>query len=127
MTPTEWGQVGLGGVLSALVTATGAVFVKRADRVQPEALTVPQIETITKGLGELIDDLQQERRENRHIIRNMRMELDGMRGKLDKAEATNAHLGVEIARLRAVVGDCEEMILTNGLPMPVPLRANSST
>ncbi len=126
MTPAEWGQVGIGGVISALVTASGAYFVKRADRVKPEALTVPQIETITKGLGELIDDLQHERRENRHVIRNLRMELEGLRGKLDRAEATNARFGVEIARLRAVVGNCEEMILANGLPLPVPLTAAPS-
>ena len=126
LTPSEWGQVGIGGVLSAFVTAVGAYFVKRVDRVKPEALTVPQIETITKGLGELIDDLQHERRENRHVIRNLRMELEGLRGKLDKAEATNARMGVEIARLRAVVGECEEMILSNGLPIPVPLEAKPS-
>jgi hypothetical protein len=125
MTPAEWGQVGIGGVLSAFVTAVGAYFVKRADRVQPEALTVPQIETITKGLGELIDDLQHERRENRHIIRNLRMELDGLRERLEKAEASNTRLGFELAGLRLVLAQCEEFILAHGLTMPMPLSASA--
>ena len=124
MTPAEWGQVGIGGVLSAFVTAVGAYFVKRADRVKPEALTVPQIETITKGLGELIDDLQHERRENRHIIRNLRMELEGLRGKLDKADETNARMGRELVKLRAVLDQCEQMLAAHDLPMPAHLPTN---
>ncbi len=123
MTPAEWGEVGIGGVLSAFVTAVGAYFVKRADRVKPEALTVPQIETITKGLGELIDDLQHERRENRHIIRNLRMELDGLREKLEKADTNNTRLGLELAALRVILAQCEEFILAQGLAMPTPLTA----
>ena len=126
VTPAEWGQVGIGGVLSAAVTAAGAYFVKRADRVKPEALTVPQIETITKGLGELIDDLQHERRENRHTIRNLRMELDGIREKLDKAEAANARLGIELTRVKDIVEQCEELFLVNGLQMPGASRTGFS-
>ncbi len=126
MTPAEWGQVGIGGVLSAFVTAVGAYFVKRVDRVKPDALTVPQIETITKGLGELIDDLQHERRENRHVIRNLRMELDGLREKLEKAEASNTRLGLELAGLRVILAQCEEILLAQGLAMPTPLSASAA-
>ena len=126
MTPAEWGEIGVGGVLSAFVTAVGAYFVKRADRVKPDALTVPQIETITKGLGELIDDLQHERRENRHIIRNLRMELEGLRGKLDAAEVTNARLGRELTKLRNLLNECEGTILANNLPMPVRFSPEAS-
>ncbi len=125
MTPAEWGQVGIGGVLSAFVTAVGAYFVKRADRVKPEALTVPQIETITKGLGELIDDLQNERRENRHTIRSLRMELDGLRERLEKADAANTRLGLELAGLRVILAQCEETLLNHGLPMPAPLSTTT--
>jgi hypothetical protein len=125
VTPAEWGQVGIGGVLSAFVTAVGAYFVKRADQVAPESLTVPQIETITKGLGELIDDLQQERREHRHIIRNLRMELDGLRERLEKADATNTRLGLELAGLRVILSQCEELILAHGLAMPTPLSTSA--
>jgi hypothetical protein len=120
VTPAEWGQVGIGGILSATVTAVGAYFVKRADRPKPESLSVPQIETITKGLGELIDDLQHERRENRHIIRNLRMELDGLREKLEKADVANTRLGLELGGLRVILAECEDLILAKGLAMPTP-------
>jgi hypothetical protein len=93
--------------------------------VKPEALTVPQIETITKGLGELIDDLQHERRENRHIIRNLRMELDGLREKLERAEVSNTRLGLELASLRVILVQCEELMLAEGLAMPTPLSLTS--
>jgi hypothetical protein len=125
VTPVEWGQVGIGGVLSALVTAVGAYFVKQVDRVKPEALTVPQIETITKGLGELIDDLQNERRDNRHYIKNLKMELEGLREKLEKADASNARLGLDLAGLRVILAQCEEFMLANGLVIPARLRTST--
>ena len=43
MTPREWGEIGLGGAVSAVITAVGAYFVKTADRVKPDSLTVSQI------------------------------------------------------------------------------------
>ncbi len=128
MTPHEWGEVGLGGACSALITAVGAYFVKRADHVPPpppEMVSKAEIETVTRGLGELIDDLQHERRENRHTIRNLRMELDGLRQKLEKADLANARVGRELVRLRTVLEQCEALLVSHGLPVPGPIGSEN--
>ncbi len=123
MTPSEWGQVGIGGIVSAIISALGTWFVKRADQPKPQKVDVAQIETVTKGLGDLVDDLQAERRELRHMNRNLRMELDRAYDKAAKAEAALLRVEQMLAMAEAVIGTLEQLAAASGAQVSPAIAA----